>query len=66
MMVGFEEFVELKFLLINSRWSGGPGLREEPLEEYLRSRMCEAVRRLPDSADELAEVLIEILRGCSC
>jgi hypothetical protein len=61
-IVEFEEFTTLKFLLINSRYFGGPGFKEEPLEEYLRSRMWDAVRRLPHSADVLAEVLIEIQR----
>jgi hypothetical protein len=60
-MVDFEEFTTLKFLLINSRCFGGAGFKEEPLEEYLRNRMWDAVRRSPHSADVLAEVLIEIL-----
>jgi hypothetical protein len=59
----YEEETELKFLVMNSRWSGGPGFKEEPLEEYLRDRMDEAMRRLPHSADVLAEVLIEILES---
>jgi hypothetical protein len=59
----WEEDLELRFHWLHSRWSGGPGFKEEPLEEYLRSRMDEAMRRLPHSADVLAEVLIEILES---
>jgi hypothetical protein len=54
-MAEFEEFTTLKFLLINSRWFGGPGLRT------LEQRMEEAVRNLPISSELLALLLITIL-----
>jgi hypothetical protein len=54
-MLEFEEFTTLQFLLINLRWSGGTGFRT------LEQRMEEAVRRLPISWDLLAKLLIEIL-----
>jgi len=60
-MVGYEEHLALKFLVVNLRVFGGPGLREEPLEEYLRGRMCEAVGALSTSEELLAKVLIEII-----
>ena len=59
----YAEETELRFIHLNARWSGGAGFREELLEEYLRDRMLDAVRRLPHSADALAEVLIEILES---
>jgi hypothetical protein len=54
-MVEFEEFATLRFILINSRWSGGAGFRT------LEERMEEAVRNLPISSELLALLLIEIL-----
>jgi predicted nucleic acid-binding Zn ribbon protein len=55
----FEEFCALRFILLISRWAGAPS-QEEALRDYLRQRMWEAVRRLPNSADILSEVLVEI------
>jgi hypothetical protein len=60
-MAQYAEETTLKFLLLNCSWSGGPGFREEPLEQYLHERMRAAVRRLPHSEDLLADVLAEIV-----
>jgi hypothetical protein len=64
-MLDWEECTELRVLLTNSRWFGGAGFKEEPLEEYLRARMRDGVGALSTSSELLAEVLVEILRGCS-
>ncbi|SRR5260221_7287418 len=55
-----EEFWRLHFLLTNARWAGAPS-EEQLLKEYFRNRLWDAVRRLPHSAELLAEVLIEIV-----
>jgi hypothetical protein len=47
-MVEFEEFTTLKFILINSRWSGGVGFRT------LEEKMQEAVEQLPIDEGVLA------------
>jgi hypothetical protein len=54
-LLDFEEFTTLRFILLNSRWSGGAGFRT--YEEL----MTEAVERLAESEDRLAELLIEII-----
>jgi hypothetical protein len=61
MMAQYEEETTLKFLLINLHVFGGPGFKEEPLEDYLRAAMTEAVERLPQSEDLLAKLLAEIV-----
>ena len=50
-----EDWTTLKFILLNSRWSGGNGFRT------LEERMAEAVEQLPIGSELLALLLIEIL-----
>jgi hypothetical protein len=53
-MADFEEFAELRFILLNSRCFGGAGFRT------FEEKMQEAVRQLSISADLLAQLLIEL------
>jgi hypothetical protein len=59
MMAQYEEETELRFIHLNSRWSGGPGF--ETLEDYLRAALIEVVEKLPQSEAPLAKVLAEIV-----
>jgi hypothetical protein len=54
------DFLMLHLIVANARWAGAPS-QEQVLEEYLRLRMQEAVRRLAVTADVLGEVLIEMI-----
>jgi hypothetical protein len=53
------DFSMLSLILANARWAGGYS-QEEILAACLHLRLLDAVRRLPQSADPLAELLIEI------
>jgi hypothetical protein len=53
-MAFFEEFSTLRFIILNSRWAGA-STEEQALREYLSERLQKAIRRLPKSADVLAE-----------
>jgi hypothetical protein len=60
-MSSWWEFVALRLILRNSRWSGGPS-QEQIRREYLRFPMKGACSRLSESADALREVLVEIIK----
>lgn len=60
MWAEFEGFSTLEFITTNSSWPGAP-TEAEATREYFRSRMWEAVRRLPHSEDILVEVLLELI-----
>jgi hypothetical protein len=60
MLAEFTEFYMLEGMLSISRWTGGKS-QEQLHREYYDQQMWDAVRRLPQSADALAEALIEIL-----
>src|SRR5437016_2357885 len=49
LLAELEEFWTLHSILVTARWAGAP-----TVEEYLRSRMWEAVRVLPHSEERLA------------
>jgi hypothetical protein len=51
----FEDFTALRFILVNARWCGGNGC--ETGEEWMEL----AVRKLPESEELLAKLLIDII-----
>jgi len=60
LLAEFTEFYSLRSLLRLSRWTGGRS-QEQLRLEYYRQQLRDAIVRLPESTDLLAEVLVEIL-----